>query len=122
TMPAKKETVNQLVDHLYRHESGKLIAVLTRVFGTASLELVEDVVQDSLIEAMKTWPYNGVPADPSAWLYKVAKNKALNILQREKYKHQYSLKVLHELRNADNSFPVDRISEQLQDDQLRMIF
>ncbi|MFL5811032.1 MAG: RNA polymerase sigma factor [Flavisolibacter sp.] len=123
-MPLQKNNINQLVDHLYRHESGKLIAVLTSVLGAANLDLVEDVVQDSLIEAMKTWPYNGVPRDPSAWLYKVAKNKALNILRKEKYKHQYSSQVLYLPHDSttDNSFPDDLISGQLADDQLRMIF
>src|SRR3982751_2133527 len=123
-MPVQKNNINQLVDHLYRHESGKLIAILTRVLGAANLDLVEDVVQDSLIEAMKTWPYNGVPRDPSAWLYKVAKNKALNILRKEKYKHEYSSQVLYLQHDSaiDNSFPDDLIPGQLADDQLRMIF
>src|SRR3569832_2871623 len=104
-MPGDKEHINQLVDHLYRHESGKLVAVLTRVFGTGNIELAEDVVQDSLIEAMKTWPYRGLPSDPSAWLYKVAKNKALNILQKEKYKRQYAAEAAHSLKiQYNNSF------------------
>jgi predicted RNA polymerase sigma factor len=89
-MPAGNQNINQLVDHLYRHEAGKLVAVLTGVFGPANMELAEDVVHDSLVEAMKDWPYKGLPNDPSAWLYKVARNKALNILNREKYKRQYA--------------------------------
>src|SRR5947208_943086 len=94
-MTGDPANINQLVDHLYRHEAGKLVAVLTRVFGTDKLELAEDVVHDSLVEALKDWPYKGLPSDPSAWLYTVARNKALNILNREKYKRQYRAEAIH---------------------------
>jgi RNA polymerase sigma factor (sigma-70 family) len=123
-MPVETEQINQLVDHLYRHESGKLVAVLTRVFGTDNIELAEDVVQDSLVEAMKDWPYKGLPSDPSAWLYKVAKNKALNILNKEKYKRKYAVEAAHQQGRWTHSSPDDHFfsKEQIQDDQLRMIF
>src|SRR5689334_6834608 len=123
-MPRDKDHINQLVDHLYRHEAGKLVAVLTRVFGTGNIEMAEDVVQDSLIEAMKTWPYKGLPSDPSAWLYKVARNKALNILNKEKYKRQYAAEALHRQQTEwASSFNDLLFSEHhVQDDQLRMIF
>lgn len=75
-MQTENTHINTLIDRLFRHEYGKLVAVLTRLFGLENLDLAEDVVQDSLVEAMKDWPYKGVPANPSAWLYKVAKNKA----------------------------------------------
>ena len=74
-MPASNQNINQLVDHLYRHQAGKLVAVLTGVFGPANMELAEDVVHDSLVEAMQDWPYKGLPDDPSAWLYKVARDR-----------------------------------------------
>ena len=60
--------VNQLVAHLFRHEAGKMVAVLTRVFGIENMAMAEDVVQDTLIEAIKQWTYKGVPDNPSAWL------------------------------------------------------
>jgi predicted RNA polymerase sigma factor len=53
--------INQLIDHLFRHESGKIVSVLTRIFGSVNLELAEDVVQDSLVEAIKQWTYKGIP-------------------------------------------------------------
>jgi RNA polymerase sigma-70 factor (ECF subfamily) len=117
--------VTHLVDHLFRHETGKLISVLTRIFGTHHLDLAEDVVQDTLLEAMRAWTYKGIPENPGAWLYKVAKNKALNIVNREKYKREYSSEVLHFLRSEwtanaalDNLFS----EEEIQDDLLRMMF
>ena len=117
--------VNQLIDHLFRREAGKMVAVLTRIFGPENLDLAEDVVQDSLIEAMKLWEYKGVPDNPSAWLFRVAKNKALNIINREKYKKKYSSDVVHHLRSEWTAEPAlgQLFSEQqILDDQLRMIF
>jgi RNA polymerase sigma factor (sigma-70 family) len=117
--------IDQLIDRLFRHEYGKLVAVLTRLFGTENLDLAEDVVQDSLVEAMKDWPYKGVPDNPTAWLYKVAKNKALNILNREKYKRKYSSDVAHHLQSSWTAVPaLDYLfsDHEIKDDQLRMIF
>jgi RNA polymerase sigma factor (sigma-70 family) len=117
--------INQLVDHLFRHETGKLTAVLTRIFGSNNLELAEDVVQDTLLEAIKVWNYRGVPENPVAWLYKVAKNKALNIVNREKYKREYSSEVAHFLKSewTANAALENLFSEsEIQDDQLRMMF
>ncbi len=102
-----------------------MVSVLTRIFGTQNLDLAEDVVQDSLVEAMSQWQYKGVPDNPSAWLFRVAKNKALNILNREKYKREYSSDVAHYLQSEWTVEPAFNhlFSEQeIQDDQLRMIF
>ena len=117
--------ISQLVDHLFRHEAGKMVSVLTRIFGAQNLDLAEDVVQDSLIEAMSQWQYKGVPDNPSAWIFRVAKNKALNILNREKYKREYSSEVAHYLQSEWTVEPAlnHLFSEQeIKDDQLRMIF
>jgi predicted RNA polymerase sigma factor len=70
-----------LVDHLFRHDTAKMVAVLTRIFGAENVDLAEDVVQDALTEAMRHWTYKGVPDNPSAWLFRVAKNKALTLLK-----------------------------------------
>lgn len=123
-MPEQLE-INQLIDHLFRHESGRIVAVLTRIFGSENLDLAEDVVQDSLIEAIKQWAYKGVPDNPSAWLFKVAKNKALNVINREKYKRQYSTDVVHLLQSEWTAGPAaDHLfsENEIRDDQLRMMF
>ena len=67
------QSISKLIDHLFRHESGKIVSVLTRIFGTENLDLAEDVMQDSLVEAMKQWTYKGVPENPSAWLFRATK-------------------------------------------------
>ena len=117
--------IPHLVEHLFRHEAGKMVSVLTRIFGTHNLDLAEDVVQDSLVEALTEWQYKGIPDKPSAWLFSVARNKALNILHRENYKRKYKSQLLH---FPDANITTDPalshfFSEQeIQDDQLRMIF
>ena len=117
--------VNQLIDHFFRHESGKMVSVLTKIFGAENLDLAEDVVQDSLVEAISQWQYKGVPDNPSAWLFRVAKNKALNIINREKYKRAYTSDAARHLQSEWTAEPAlnHLFSEQeIQDDQLRMIF
>ncbi|QQR86046.1 MAG: hypothetical protein IPJ76_15775 [Flavobacteriales bacterium] len=75
--------VQPLVENLFRREAGKLTSALTRFFGSNHLELAEDVVQETLIKAMREWPFKGVPDDPVAWLHRVACNGVINHLRRE---------------------------------------
>src|SRR4029434_8556039 len=76
--------IPQLADHLFRHEAGKLVSVLTGIFGVERLELDRGVVQEAMVRALKTWPYYGVPKNPAAWLTQTAKNLALDVIRREK--------------------------------------
>ncbi|HXA01786.1 MAG TPA: sigma-70 family RNA polymerase sigma factor [Cytophagaceae bacterium] len=124
-MSDSTKNINALIDHLFRHEAGKLVSVLTRIFGSENIDLAEDVVQDSMVEAIREWSYKGVPENPSGWLFKVAKNKALNIVNREKYKRQYSSDVVQYLQSEWTLDPgLDYIfsEEEIKDDQLRMMF
>ncbi len=125
TSDTQYDNVARLVDHLFRHETGKLIAVLTRIFGPHNIELAEDVVQDTLLEAIRVWSYKGVPEHAIPWLYRVAKNKALNIVYREKYKREYETESAHFLKSEwtanaalENLFS----ASEIRDDQLRMMF
>jgi len=124
-LETKPSNVTQLVEHLFRHETGKIISVLTRIFGSHNIDLAEDVVQDTLLEAMKVWNFKGVPENPTAWLYKVAKNKALNIVNRQNYERKYSEEVSHFLKSEWTAGPAldNLFSEtEIHDDQLRMMF
>jgi len=117
--------INKVVDNLFRHDAGKLVSVLTRIFGTDNLELAEDVVQDSLVEALNQWTYKGIPDNPSGWLFMVARNKALNIVNREKHKKKYSSDVAHFLESQWTAQPALNhlfSEQQILDDQLRMMF
>lgn len=115
----------ETIDHLFRMESGRLVSVLTRIFGSHNIDLAEDVVQDSFAEAINHWTYQGIPDNPQAWIFRVAKNKALNILNREKYKRQYSSEVAHFLQSewtAEPSLQHLFSEQEIADDQLRMMF
>ena len=72
-----------LVAHLFRHQAGKIVAALARVFGARHLDLAEDVVQDALVKALQQWPFKGIPENPAGWLTLVARNRALDILRRD---------------------------------------
>lgn len=72
-----------LVGHLFRRHASTMTAVLTRIFGSAHVDLVEDVVQDALVRALEVWPLAGVPGNPSAWLIQVAKHRALDHVRRK---------------------------------------
>jgi RNA polymerase sigma-70 factor (ECF subfamily) len=76
---------SSLADRIFRQEAGKLVAVLTRILGTQNLEIAEDAVQETLMQAMESWPAEGFPGNPPAWLFRVAKNKALDVLRRQRH-------------------------------------
>jgi RNA polymerase sigma-70 factor (ECF subfamily) len=71
-------------EHLFRRESGRILAALTRTLGVHRLSLAEDAVQDALCRALETWKYHGVPENPAAWLMAAARNRALDVLRRER--------------------------------------
>ena len=110
--------VPQLVDHLFRREAGRMVAALTRVFGAENLALAEDVVQDSLIQALRAWPFRGVPENPGAWLMQVAKNRALDLLRREASLDRKEAAI----RDWTASLAPESSEGEAMDDQLRMIF
>lgn len=80
---APPETPPEL-DHLFRRESGRIVATIARVFGVHNLALAEDVVQDAFCRALDVWSIRGVPENPSAWLIATAKRRALDVLRRER--------------------------------------
>src|SRR5688572_19264623 len=83
TSPESTENIQNLVDHLFRHKAGEIVAILTRIFGAEHLQLAEDVVQETLLKALRQWSYRGIPENPGGWLMQTAKNHALDVLRRE---------------------------------------
>ncbi len=112
--------------HLFRHQSGKLVAVLTRIFGVHNLQLAEDVVQDSLLAALEQWKIKGIPANPEGWLFMVAKNKALNLLKRQRtsiaFGDDQTQALLQSGYTVETTFRQLAEEELIKDDQLRMMF
>jgi len=80
----------ELEAHLFRREAGRIVAILARLFGIHNLALVEDVVQEAFCRALETWKFHGVPQNPSAWLITTAKNRALDVLRRERTERRFA--------------------------------
>lgn len=121
----KMNSSSPVVEHLFRHEAGKLVAVLTKTFGTQNLHLAEDVVQDTLLRAMQVWRLRGIPDNPTAWLLTVARNKALDVLRRERFQTAFEKAVSPLLQSAYSAEETIRQlihEDEIEDDQLRMIF
>ena len=115
--------VSQLVEHLFRHEAGKMVATLTRIFGIEHLTLAEDVVQEALSRALQTWPYRGVPENPSAWMMRASRNLALDVIRREKIFRAKEAEIAR-LIERDGFAPQATIflEQEIVDDRLRMMF
>jgi RNA polymerase sigma-70 factor (ECF subfamily) len=115
----------ELGDHFFRREYGRLVAVLTHVFGVHNLALVEDVVQDAFCRALQVWPFQGAPANPSAWLMTTAKRRAIDVLRRERTARTYAPEYGRLLESEWTLVPlVSQRLEQapIEDDLLRMMF
>jgi RNA polymerase sigma factor (sigma-70 family) len=115
----------EIDEHLFRRESGRLVATLTHIFGVHNLALAEDVAQDAFCRALEVWKLRGVPENPSAWLMATAKNRALDILRRERTAMTCAPELGRLLHTEWALAPiVQELFEpkSIQDDQLRMMF
>ena len=120
TSPA--DSVAPLVEHFFRREAGRLVSVLTRIFGWRNFDLVEETVQATLLDALQSWRANGVPENPSGWIHRVAKNKILDALRREatgrRITREWAATHLARSQGIDELF----VETEIEDSQLRMIF
>src|ERR1044072_6810964 len=117
--------VSGLTEHLFRHESGKMVSILTSIFGIERLQLAEDVVQEALVRALQTWPYYGIPKNPAAWLTQTAKNLALDLIRRKKLFQDKQPEIITfiEQRSGEpdiNDAPL--LDGEIKDDRLRLMF
>jgi RNA polymerase sigma-70 factor (ECF subfamily) len=113
-------TVPGLVEHLFRHEAGRLLARLGRRLGPEHLDLAEEVVQDALVQALRRWPFQGVPSNPAAWLAHVAHNRALDLLRRQAAFDRIRTDLEQRARTAPAS--AEAADAEALDDQLAMMF
>ena len=114
-----------LHEHLFRRESGRMVAALTRIFGVHNLALAEDVVQDAFCRALEVWKVRGIPENPSAWLMATAKNRALDVVRRERTARTFAPEVGRLLETEWTTAPVvDEAfaAHVVRDEQLRMMF
>ena len=112
----------ELIPHLFRTEFRKITAVLCKHFGIEHIEIAEDIASDTFLSAVETWTYKGLPANPTAWLYTVAKNKAKNYFHRSNI---FSEKIASEIKNSSpqtEELEINLSDENITDSQLQMLF
>ena len=109
------------LDLLFRRQAGQLTATLARILGIGQLDLVEDVVQDAFVQALRKWPYTGMPENPGAWILPVAKNRATDLLRRDRRWRDKQAELERSILPHTEAGTVF-FSHELEDDQLRMMF
>jgi RNA polymerase sigma factor (sigma-70 family) len=112
-------------DHLFRRESGRMVAALTRIFGVHNLALAEDVVQDAFCRALEVWKVRGIPDNPSAWLMTTAKNRAVDVIRRERTARTFAPEIgrlLESERTIASTVDEAFAAHTIRDEQLRMMF
>ncbi|MEP6956024.1 MAG: sigma-70 family RNA polymerase sigma factor, partial [Chthoniobacterales bacterium] len=113
----------QLVEHFFRHETGRLHATLLRALGLHNFSLAEDVAQEAMLRALRTWSMGGLPANPSAWITRVALN-----LARDVFRHQQMAAgkeaaiVTHVEQTSSTTVTVSQDEVAISDDALRLLF
>jgi len=116
------ESADQLVEHFFRHESANLVAVMTRAFGVRRIDLVEDMVQVAMLEAMNAWKQRGIPENPAGWIHRAAKNRVLDAFRREKT-HEQAVAQAHDWVGDQESHVDEWLEEErIPDSLLRMMF
>jgi len=111
----------KIVDHLFRHQFGKMVAILVRLFGFNAIEKAEDIVQESFLKALSSWKINGLPDNPEAWLIRTAKNLAIDQLRRKKLHSKF---IAHQTTSGVSNISIENLflEKEIEDAQLRMIF
>lgn len=112
----------ELIPHLFRTEFRKITAVLCKAFGIEHIEMAEDIASETFLSALETWTYKGIPENPTAWLYAVAKNKARNYINR---KTVFSGKIVPQLKQSfsfNEEIEIDLSEKNISDSQLQMLF
>src|ERR1043165_2797876 len=114
---------SSMIDHLFRSHAGQMVSHLTRMLGPEHLELAEEVVQESLLKALQHWSYNGIPDNPAGWLFRVARNAALDAVRHQSLvlEKEPQVEADYLRRNASAAEDDPRLEERLRDDELRMV-
>lgn len=120
---SQETSIQELADHLFRREAGKMVAMLTNAFGAQHLQLAEDVVQDTLMQACATW-VQGIPPSPVAWLYRIARNKAIDALRRSSFSQQHDFAAEASAHLLKGSYLMNDSGDEalVSDDLLRMMY
>ncbi len=116
--------VSGVVEHFFRHETGRLHGALTRRLGIHNLSLVEDVTQEAMLRALRTWSIGGLPANPSAWITRVATNLALDALRHQQMALTKEPSIItHVEQLHPEAVAIGASADcQIRDDELRLLF
>lgn len=113
----------ELIPHLFRTEFRKIAAVLCKLFGIEHMEVAEDLASETFLSALETWTYKGIPENPTAWLYTVAKNKAKNYITRNNlFSEKISKQIIRQSTEESASIEIDLSEKNITDSQLQMLF
>jgi RNA polymerase sigma factor (sigma-70 family) len=113
---------SELIPHLFRTEFRKIAAVLCKTFGMEHIEVAEDLTSETFLSALETWPYKGIPENPTAWLYLVAKNKTKNYLQRNQLFAEKIAAQITAGAGEKQEIDINLSDENIADSQLQMLF
>ena len=111
-----------LLPHLFRTEYRKITAVLCKLFGIEHIEIAEDIASDTFLLASETWALKGLPENPAAWLYIVAKNKAKDYLKRNALFNQKIVAQIKHVSPDSHEIEIDLSTKNIIDSQLQMMF
>lgn len=113
----------ELLPNLFRTEYQKIVSVLCYLFGIQHIEIAEDIVSDTFLSATEEWSVKGIPENPTAWLYTVAKNKTKNYLKRHSlFEQKLSPEIKYNSLTSSDAVEVDLSVKNIADSQLAMIF
>lgn len=123
-LPGKHDVMVQqdMIPHLFRTEFRKITAVICKLLGIEHLKVAEDIASDTFLVALETWPYDGVPENPAAWLYAVARNKTLNYIKRQKLFRDKITGQLSPAGSQEAAPEIDLSEKNIEDSQLQMLF
>ena len=113
---------DEIIPHLFRTEFRKITAVLCKLFGIEYIGLAEDIASETFLRALETWPYQGIPENPVAWLYAVAKNKARNLIIRDRLFREKIATDLKITEDQTTAIRIDLSEQNITDSQLQMLF
>lgn len=117
----KPNTHNELLPHLFRQEYAKMTAVLCRHFGLQHIEIAEDIASDTFLKASEHWAINGIPENPTGWLYTVAKNKTKDYFKNlSVFETKIKTQIETDILQREQEFEYN--SQIIADSQLAMIF
>ena len=114
--------MTELIPHLFRTEYRKIVSVLCKLFGIEYIEIAEDIVSDTFLLASELWGLKGLPENPTAWLYVVAKNKTKDYLKRNSLFAQTISKEIKSNAPTSEEIEIDLSVKNINDSQLAMIF